>query len=458
MTALHPYSGLLINDDLGPSGSTRFMARRNRLLKAIDGPFIVSAVRRPPAAHAPWANLMVPVFQDPLFLYLTGLTQPGLCLLLDPSHPTHPETLFLPLKNPDHEFWEGTQLGADHAPDVAFIAEYTGIQHCESIESLSTHLTSLSQRHSQITTFWNQSPSGRVCRDDHYQFRHRLRRWLPSTVLTNAQSDVWSHMLCLDDVDIASMHCAQSKTLEAFTHTARQISQIRSETELAGLLVGELLRRTHFGLSFHPIVAGGQQATTLHYTQNNQPLVPGQLVLLDFGLRWHNMHSDISRVLPVNGRFNPLQALVYEAVLAGQAVVESAAKPGVTINELNTLCWSTIQDCLTETITRNGGTMTLRYSNQPHNVSHLIGYTVHDGDPFRAYRSHPLQPGMIISNEPGVYGYFDCTIAGVSYREWIGIRIEDDLLITPNGCENLSRDIPKSIADIEALVTSPINL
>ena len=162
------------------------------------------------------------------------------------------------------------------------------------------------------------------------------------------------------------------------------------------------------------------------------------------------MNADISRTIPINGTFNPLQKLLYNIVLNAQQKVEEAVKPGVTIYELNEICWTFINNECEKQILKKGGKIARAYDKAPHNVSHFLGLEVHDGDPFRNYRKDPLNVGQVISNEPGFYGEVELEIDGTLYSEHLGIRIEDDLLITENGCENLSKECPKTITEIEA--------
>jgi len=136
--------------------------------------------------------------------------------------------------------------------------------------------------------------------------------------------------------------------------------------------------------------------------------------------------------------------------------VEKMARAGETIVELNECCWDTINHGLKEKFEAIGGTFKLQYDGRPHGVSHLIGEQEHDGDPFREYLSYPMQPGWLISNEPGLYGSFKLKQNGRVYDEEIGIRLEDNLLITPSGCRNLSKRIPRQIAEIEKLMNSAV--
>ena len=179
-----------------------------------------------------------------------------------------------------------------------------------------------------------------------------------------------------------------------------------------------------------------------------------ELILIDFGVRWMTMHADITRTIPASGKFNPLQKLLYEFVLKAQLEVEKAAGPGVTIQTLNDLCWNSINQSLENKFKALGGMFELKYKERPHGVSHLMGEQEHDGDPFRIYAKYPMKSGWVISNEPGLYGKFQYTFNGKKYDEEIGIRIEDNLLITDKGCVNLARPMPKRISEIERLMLS----
>ena len=193
-------------------------------------------------------------------------------------------------------------------------------------------------------------------------------------------------------------------------------------------------------------------SATLHYMKNDDPISKGEMMLMDFGVRWMTMHADITRSFPVSGKFNQMQKMLYEIVLKGQREVEKAARAGVTIDELNNVCWAVINDGLEKKFVAAGGKYELRYKDRPHGVSHLMGEQEHDGDPFRNYLKQSMKPGWMISNEPGLYGEFKIRLDGKTYDETIGIRIEDNLVMTQKGCINLSRNIPKSVREIERLM------
>ena len=176
------------------------------------------------------------------------------------------------------------------------------------------------------------------------------------------------------------------------------------------------------------------------------------LLLLDFGCRYNSCVSDVSRTIPLSGKFNPLQRLLYQIVLDAQRLVEEHVGPGVTFHSLNEMCWTFIENALQVRLLLPGGKMERHYKTRPHNIGHLIAHSVHDGDPFRHYSSEPLEIGMVLTNEPGLYGHFEMIIDDEFYSEDCGIRIEDQLLITDKGCQNLTKNCPKSIDELEHLL------
>jgi Xaa-Pro aminopeptidase len=213
-----------------------------------------------------------------------------------------------------------------------------------------------------------------------------------------------------------------------------------------------MLEESPYGLSFPSIIASGHNATVLHYMKNDDGFKKSEMVLMDFGVRWMTMHADISRTVPASGKFNPMQKMLYEIVLKAQLAVQRIARRGVTMNKLNDCCWDSVNRDLEKIFKSAGGKIKLRYKDRPHGVSHLMGEQEHDGDPFRNYLSEPMQEGWLISNEPGLYGSFKVRLNGKLYDEEIGIRIEDNLLITKTGCKNLSSSIPKTVRQIEKLM------
>ena len=186
--------------------------------------------------------------------------------------------------------------------------------------------------------------------------------------------------------------------------------------------------------AFDTIAASGERATILHYHDNDQIMNDGELFLCDLGATYGYYCADISRTFPVNGRFTQRQREIYDIVLNAQKIMENNARPGMKMKDLNQL----IIDYYKEELPKHG--LNKEVSEYYfHSVSHHLGLDTHDAI---AHDEVVLAPGMVITNEPGLY--ID--------EEEIGIRIEDDLLITRDGCEVLSKDIPRTTEEIEALM------
>lgn len=260
--------------------------------------------------------------------------------------------------------------------------------------------------------------------------------------------------LPLDTYDVKNTIAAEKITGKGFVETLKNFNLFKSEYQVQGFLEGRMLEESPYGLSFPSIIASGHNATVLHYMKNDDIFNKGEMVLMDFGVRWMTMHADISRTVPASGKFNPMQKMLYEIVLKAQLAVQRTARRGITMNELNDCCWNSVNKGLEKIFKSAGGKFKLRYKDRPHGVSHLMGEQEHDGDPFRNYLSEPMHEGWLISNEPGLYGSFKIRLNGKLYDEEIGIRIEDNLLITKTGCKNLSSSIPKTVRQIEKLMAT----
>lgn len=443
---------------------------------------LFAGVTREPGAENIWHMNAWKLFQEPALMHLTGINQPNVILALVPGGLGKfcgEEVLFLPGKNPEREFWDGVRFGVPTvsgaqsgqkgratktaSTDLDDIRALTGIDDIRPLDAFEEWLEGLVKRWKtrRGQVFWHRyvDDKGKVLetRTDHnYAFRQKVEKIARGVrrdfALESCAALHYALRLPLDRDQVKDVEKAVDVTRAAFVETLAEVRGLRTETELEARLQYGMLRRSPFGLAFPSIIAGGRNATVLHYLKNDEVLPDNGLVLMDFGARWGTMHADITRVFPRNGRFNPLQALLYGIVLDAAKLNQRNARPGATIRQLNDAVWSFIEQALKERFFAMGGKAVRAYTGKPHGVSHLMGEQEHDGDPHRLYQDHPLQPGWQISNEPGLYGHFSITLGGRRYSEWIGIRIEDDLLITKTGCRNLSESIPREIPEIEALM------
>ena len=427
-----------------------YKKRRKAMLRELDSFCVIAGMPADPGTEEAFVQTWNKMVQEPAFLYLTGINQAGCYLLLDPK--TGEEILFVPPKDPFKEFWNGKRLGYLKGDRV--VNKVTGFADVRSEAELWDEIALRASRlkkgaHAYAYYF-------EKFRDDHNdRFRKSMQKALRGTGVTlrSAAALHWKLRLPLEPERVKDAEAAQKVTDKAFRTVLPLVRGIKNERELSLRLDYEMQRRSDGDLAFPTICAGGENACCLHYVKNDEPLSAGDLVLLDFGIRIGSLHSDISRTIPVNGRFDPLQKLLYQIVLDSAAEYKKFVRPGVSLREIGQVPWIYIMQELEKRLVEGArGSYKLLYNVRPHGVSHFIGEQIHEGDPGSRSLDVVLEPGMLISCEPGIYGEFSATIGGKRYREKIGIRIEDDLLITKSGFVNISRNIPREIADIEKLM------
>ena len=433
----------------------RYIKRRKSFLASCEGVSLIWGLQRNPEESLCWDTSARKWFQPPLMCHLLGINQLDTHLVFNP-YAEKKISLFLPRFDAKTAFWEGDNLTFYDEAQAKKLAKALFVDSIYPSDRLAHYLINelnefnLHQLHVQSYNPLH-SQKKKIKRDHFDKQNQALKAALAQKgclpTFLSIQTQEWSQRLCFDDLDISIIKEIQEHTKQAFIKTVRALKTCQSETHVQALLNGELQRRSSLGCSFPSIVAGGKNAKVLHYHANNQVLNQGDLLLLDFGLRQGDLVSDISRTIPVSGRFSMLQAILYEVVLETQRYVQSLVKEGVLLKDLNHACWQHLNQRLFLASRKHGFSFTLPYEVAPHQVSHLIKTQVHDGDAWRDYADRPLRAFECISNEPGLYG--DFVFEGVTYE--IGIRIEDNLLITKDACLNLSESIPKEISDIEAL-------
>lgn len=457
------YSGIFRDGGAGRYAKRRFRERRKKLMDEVNMLTVLTGVPYGPGQETLWTYAHAPTYQEPSVMYLTGVNQTEVILLLDPHSRESDEILFVKKKDPTREFWDGIRFGVGDPKSEREAKQVTGIQDVRDIDDFEAVFKERfsKQRKKQVGTFWLEGVRNgkwQAIKSDHnWHFKQHIQRLLrkwkaPKDALHNIMETHFDLRLPLDKYDVANTLKANRITGTAFKETLGRFHEFKNECEIQGFLEGQMTMRSPYGLSFPSIIASGHNATVLHYLKNDDPFKKNEMVLMDFGVRWMTMHADISRTVPASGRYNPLQKLLYEIVLKAQLEVQKQARAGRTIQDLNRICWDTVNHYLETDFRSQGGKYKLKYEDRPHGVSHLIGEQEHDGDPFRNYAVQPMKPGWLISNEPGLYGEFKVRLNGKTYDQEIGIRIEDNILITEKGCRNLSQSIPKRVQDIEALM------
>ena len=434
---MHPNMVQFITDGISVSDAKkRYLKRRKWIMDQCNGPIVLSAPMLGPNQRYPWAHCDAPVYQDSYILFLTGINQYPLHIVLDPI--SNEQHIFLPEFDANRAFWDGQSLSANHDASTSFLVS-AGFSHIHSIKSFSHFIGQRITENPNWHLLIHEKGRKRVKDDAYKLFNSISRRSTKSPKITNISALSWDQRLSHDQFSITAFKSGIAKTATAYKHTISMLDSFKHEFEIAGHLKGELLKQTPFGLSFPPIIAKNQNAAILHYIDCCDSLQKNDLILFDFGLRWQSMCTDISRTISLSGTYTPFQKRLVEIVSAVQCHVITLVKPGVTFDELNDACWEEMERLLDRDFIAKGGTMKRDYNKQPHNVGHLLGIQTHDGDPYRNYRSHSLPHDAIITIEPGLYGQFE--LNGETIH--CGIRIEDNILITKHGNENLSESIPK---------------
>ena len=430
-------SVFVVNGLSAQAAASLYRYRRDALRLSLTSPTLFAGVQFPLGSDQSFISVYHSFYQDPSFLYLTGLNQLGCFLLMDPK--TQEDILFLPEKDAKKEFWEGFYLG--YTPEGGSeLCDLLCVDHVYANTTLFDAISTLfrNRKEEELGFLYYENGSDFLL-DLKTKINGFLKKSCPHVRIKSVEALIWEQRLCLDHQQYLLLKEAHAKTARAFAKTLNSIQTCTLENEVAACLDAEIKRESWYGNSFPSIVASGENACVLHYNANNAPLKG--LLLLDFGLRWHEVLTDISRTIPVSGVANPLQTLLLSIVLETQHCVEAKVKAGVSMVELDTLAWTTLNQLMDKHLLSKGGVWKKSYDVQPHRIGHAIGIAVHDGDPKRHYMKEGLRPNMLISNEPGVYGYFELTIGGKRYSECLGIRIEDNLWITDQGCENMSKDI-----------------
>jgi len=354
------------------------------------------------------------VRQDQWFDYYSGCHEPEAALLIDPTRAPR-DTLFLDPGDPKRIVWDGKRLGPD-----ALARRSHGVHAVASQADLEKRVIAAAKR-----------AGGRVAmltrdREPGWQAAQfaRWKKKLRGLTVLNAEPHLVEQRMIKDADEVAWHRRAIAITRAGLLSVLPRIPKLKTEAEVATELTMHYRKVAYGPLAFPPIVGSGVDGATLHYPHNDQPLARGAPLLIDSGATAGGYCADVTRTVPQHGRFSDKRFReVYELVLHCNALGRKHARPGLTREELNDLAWKPIIDA-----------GFIRH----HGLWHHIGLDVHDPADYTV----PLKAGMIISNEPGVY----------LPDEGFGIRIEDDLLITADGCEELTRAIPKTIPELEAVM------
>jgi Xaa-Pro aminopeptidase len=378
-----------------------------------------------------------PFRQNENFYYLTGWNEPDAMLMLVPKAgkaaggnvEIEKEILFIPPHDFSQEKWMGPKLGPDDADATA----RTGFPMVRSNTLFKSELDEALKSFSKIYTEMTAEPeSGEECFVQEMQ--GRIKKLAPLAGLTDFRNILARMRMIKTPGEVALIRKATDASVEAHRAALKVTKPGAWEYEVAARMMYEFQRLGCEWPAYPPIVGSGFYSTVLHYGQNSKQMAEGDVAVMDVAGAYGGYASDITRTLPVSGKFSARQREIYEIVLAAADAAIAAAKPGVTLGRggqqgLQKLAYDYINSHGKD---KNGGRLGQYFI---HSLGHHVGLNVHDPADY----NQPLQPGMVVTIEPGIY----------IPEEKLGVRIEDIVLITNDGCEVLSRRLPRTVEEVE---------
>ena len=428
-----------------PSDIAPYAKRRQRLVEAIGGGVAVVPTApervRNRDSHYPYRF-------DSHFYYLTGFTEPEAVLVLAAGK----SILFCRERNPEREIWDGFRYG----PEAA--RERFGFDQAHPIANLDKEMERLLENQPTLNYPIGADP----------EWDARAIRWL-NAVRSRARAGIAAPervqdvRALIDDMrlvkdahELGIMRRAARIAAAAHRRAMQRTRPGRFEYEVEAELLHEFRRNGAQFPAYSPIVAGGANACVLHYVFNDAPLRDGELLLIDAGCELDGYASDVTRSFPVNGRFSPAQREVYEIVLAAQRAAIESVRPAAAWNEPHDTAVKVLAQGLLDLKLITGSLHEVLEKETykrfyMHRTGHWLGLDVHDAGEYKRQGSwRALAPGMTLTVEPGLYIRAEDDIP--ERLRNIGIRIEDDVLVSDAGAEVLTAEAPKTVADVEALM------
>ncbi|MDQ6620647.1 MAG: aminopeptidase P N-terminal domain-containing protein [Pseudomonadota bacterium] len=393
---------------------------------------------------------LFPYRHDSYFYYLSGFPEPEAVIALQATAEGTRHILFCREKNEEREIWDGFRYGPDAAREIF------GFDEAFPIEHLGAMLPGLaSDAPALYTPLGLYEPWDRKITEVLNKVRELDRTGVSAPrQIVEVRQLLDAMRLVKDPHEIAIMRRAAQISAEAHRRAMRETRPQWFEYQVEAELAHEFLKGGAQSVAYPSIVASGPNACVLHYRDNNRAVQDGELLLIDAGCEYQGYASDITRTFPVNGRFSAAQKAVYEVVLEAQLACIEAVAPGRDFHDYHrvaervlaqgfidlNLCRGSLDEVL------DSGAYKQFYM---HRAGHWLGMDVHDAGSYQVKGASPtLVPGMVLTVEPGAY-----IRRGEHVPEefWdIGIRIEDDVVVTERGCENLTASAPKTVAEVEA--------
>lgn len=412
--------------------TTEYRARRQKLMEKITDGIVVLFGQEEDSELGVDSKFR----QYDNFMYLTGVEVPGSMLILVPNgNKGAREWLFIPPRNLSNERWTGPQPDPNPTTATAW-----GVEQVVSTQSFASTLEKILKSEDAPktgTTIYTVIPPKRSALFREQEFVEQMPKSFPNVKMAPIATIIADLRMIKSDSEIALMRRAIEITATAQADVANSIKPNIFEYELEGTILGNFYRGGAQRAAFPCIVGSGINSTILHYENNHKKIEDGDLVVVDIGAEYNYYAADITRTYPANGHFTNRQRDIYKLVLEAQTAAATGFKPGKsTMFDLYGIAIKTMRD----SALRDSHGQTLdRYFI--HGLGHFVGMYVHDVGDY----SRPLPNGAIITIEPGIY----------LPDEKLGVRIEDEYLVTSTGLVKLSKNIPNEPDEIEKLLGNP---
>ena len=393
---------------------------------------------------------LYPYRHDSYFYYLSGFPEPeaAVALIAGPEGDRH--VLFCREKNEEREIWDGFRYGPEAAKDIF------GFDEAHPISEMESRLADLAGDRPALYTpvgfsdQWDRQVSALL-----NEVRSRVRTGVAAPdAIVDIRATLDAQRLVKDAHEVALMRRAAQISSAAHARAMERTRPGWYEYMVEAELMHEFLRHGAQSVAYPSIVASGPNACVLHYRDNNRMMSDGELLLIDAGCEFQGYASDITRTFPVGGRFSGPQKAIYELVLAAQLACLDAVRPGVPFHDYHKAAERVLAQGLIDLRLIEGpldaALETGSYKRfYMHRAGHWLGMDVHDAGLYQVRgESMTLQPGMVLTVEPGLYIRTGDDIPEAFHN--IGVRIEDDVLVTESGNENLTASTPKTVAEVEA--------
>ncbi len=426
-----------------------YKIRREKLMKALGNGV---AILKGAPAQTRTNDTEYPYRQDSDFFYLTGYAEPGAACIIDPNNPEHPFTLFVLPQDPKKEVWTGWRLSFAETE-----SQYSADRSTDIAEYEDEALKVMKNATKVFTNLNHDKDHQYKMLDQLRQVRRQVQRSGGGPEgLESIGAIVHEMRLFKDDHEIELMKKAADISAQAHVKAMQVCIPGLHEYQLQAVMESHFVFEGGSGPAYTSIVGSGDNATVLHYIKNHDVIKDGDLILIDAATEYEMYAADITRTFPANGTFSKAQKEIYQVVLDAQKAVVEAAKPGMSLQELHDLDLRILVEGMIK-IGLLGGSVDQvieEKSYQPyfmHKTGHWLGLDVHDlGKYMVESKSRKLEPGMVFTVEPGIY--VNSKSDAPEKFHGIGIRIEDDILITKTGNINLTSGVPKEIGEIEAIM------